>query len=100
MTSLAPSHASPGWDDVATFLSILSPYSRLLENYWGENIHQRAFKMMTHHNMALVINGEFLVSVTGGEEQPVGETWDGGQAKNRDAGLVTQAPSPHPIPHT
>ncbi|XP_031205759.1 phospholipid-transporting ATPase IK isoform X3 [Mastomys coucha] len=34
--------------------------NRLLENYWGENIHQRAFKMMTHHNMALVINGEFL----------------------------------------
>lgn len=25
--------------------------------------------MMTHHNMALVINGEFLVSVTGREEQ-------------------------------
>lgn len=33
--------------------------------------------MMAHHNTALVINGEFLVSVTGGKEQPVGETWDG-----------------------
>lgn len=55
---------------------------------------------MNHHNMALVINGEFLVSVTGWKEQPVGETWDGGHAKNRDAGLVIQAPFPHPILHT
>lgn len=55
--------------------------------------------MMTHHNTALVISGEFLVSITGGEEQPVGGTWDGSHAKNRGAGLVTQAPSPHPIPY-
>nr|XP_048316326.1 phospholipid-transporting ATPase IK isoform X1 [Myodes glareolus] len=33
---------------------------RLLENYWNESEQQRAFKMMTHHNIALVINGEFL----------------------------------------
>ncbi|KAL6032203.1 hypothetical protein STEG23_020875, partial [Scotinomys teguina] len=33
---------------------------RLLDNYWNETEQQRAFKMMTHHNMALVINGEFL----------------------------------------
>ncbi|XP_076775532.1 phospholipid-transporting ATPase IK isoform X2 [Arvicanthis niloticus] len=34
--------------------------NHLLENYWDENGHQRAFKMMAHHNTALVINGEFL----------------------------------------
>ncbi|XP_055475246.1 phospholipid-transporting ATPase IK-like [Psammomys obesus] len=34
--------------------------NRLLENYWNENYQQRAFKMMSHYNMALVINGEFL----------------------------------------
>jgi hypothetical protein len=56
-------------DDGATFLSIPSPYSQVLERYWEDNVHQKAFKMMTHHNMALVINGEFLVSVTGREEQ-------------------------------
>ncbi|XP_036027102.1 phospholipid-transporting ATPase IK [Onychomys torridus] len=33
---------------------------RLLDNYWNESEQQRAFKMMTHHNMALIINGEFL----------------------------------------
>ncbi|XP_076414963.1 phospholipid-transporting ATPase IK isoform X5 [Peromyscus maniculatus bairdii] len=31
---------------------------RLLDNYWNEQ--HRSFKMMTHHNMALIINGEFL----------------------------------------
>ncbi|GAB1295351.1 Phospholipid-transporting ATPase IK [Apodemus speciosus] len=34
--------------------------NHLLENYWEENVHQKAFKMMTNHSMALVINGEFL----------------------------------------
>lgn len=44
-------------------------HSRLLENYCrNEREQQRAFKVMTHQNMALVINGDFLVSVAGGEE--------------------------------
>lgn len=73
MTSLAPSHRPR----VGRWQPFPSPYSHLLENYWDENGHQRAFKMVAHHNTALVINGEFLVSVTGGKEQPVGETWDG-----------------------
>ncbi|CAH6779279.1 Atp8b3 [Phodopus roborovskii] len=35
--------------------------NRLLENYCrNESEQQRAFKIMTHHNMALVIKGEFL----------------------------------------
>ncbi|EDL31538.1 mCG13368, isoform CRA_a, partial [Mus musculus] len=34
--------------------------NQVLERYWEDNVHQKAFKMMTHHNMALVINGEFL----------------------------------------
>ncbi|XP_040594964.1 phospholipid-transporting ATPase IK isoform X2 [Mesocricetus auratus] len=35
--------------------------NRLLENYCrNESEQQRAFKVMTHQNMALIINGEFL----------------------------------------
>lgn len=101
MTSLVLAHRPVSeTDDGATFPSIPSPYSQVLERYWEDSVQQRAFKSMNHHNMALVINGEFLVSVTGWKEQPVGETWDGRHAKNRDAGLVIQAPSPHPILHT
>lgn len=33
--------------------------------------------MMTHHNMALIINGEFLVRATAGEEQPRWPNWGG-----------------------
>ncbi|XP_049979535.1 phospholipid-transporting ATPase IK isoform X1 [Alexandromys fortis] len=58
---------SPGVGHVPRTTSALPEFHRdhhtarrLLENYWNESEQQRAFKMMTHHNIALVINGEFL----------------------------------------